>query len=110
MNICKTGGLTRLFFLVLLIFLFCKIPILSYASNTGKVFFIDKNKKRKEVFLHCKPVDGDRDGTEEVYVLFRNFGDIYYEVYSDLYHLEDMKLVFNNYLRPGQYKIEYFCL
>ncbi len=105
MNICKVR-LTH-FFVILLSLLFC----FENVANDSKRFVssVFKKKRRREIFLDCPPVDSDQNGTEEVYVLFRDFGDIYYRIYSETYNLKGRTLVFNDYLEPGQYKIEYNC-
>lgn len=60
--------------------------------------------------LECPAVDTNNDGTPEVEVLYKAAKSSSYSSYTALHIIEKDRIVFNDLLPPGDYKVNYKCI
>ncbi|MCB0377350.1 MAG: hypothetical protein KDD33_02570 [Bdellovibrionales bacterium] len=65
---------------------------------------------QKTISLECAPVDEDGDGQVEISVRFAELGSSSFQAYSGSFQLQGLKLVFDDLLPPGDYRVNYSCV
>ena len=82
------------------------------ASNyTNQLTTIGQAVKdmQKEINLGCTPLDDDLDGSIDMEVKLKASGSNSYQVYSGVYSIQGQKLIFDDFLDPGDYQLNFNC-
>lgn len=64
---------------------------------------------QKSMSLECSPLDLDNDGKSDMEVSFRAVGGSNYSAYPGAFTIQGQKIVFEDYLEPGDYKFNFKC-
>ena len=65
---------------------------------------------QKTITLECEPVDTDNDSVVDIEVGYKPQGAANYQPYAGANTVQGVKLVFDDFLPPGDFKVDYSCV
>jgi hypothetical protein len=64
---------------------------------------------QKAISLGCAPLDTDNDGQLDMDVEYQALGTNAYVPYNESYVLQGQQIIFNDFLPPGQFRLNFKC-
>ena len=64
---------------------------------------------QNSIKLQCNPFDADSDGTPDVQVYYRLDSNANYVLYNGTRSFNNDRVIFDDLLPPGDYKVDYQC-
>ncbi len=81
------------------------------ADYTSQLADIGQSVKdlQNSINLDCNPFDSNSDGSPDVSIVYRADAGSQYQSYNAPYQVQNQKLIFDDLLPPGDYKVDYQC-